>query len=104
MSGKNANITVYTPRNKPNLYNSMSPSTLPVAMSSNGSTKSDENRNGIDEMKQKLKVQTGLQSVNDATYSNQAMGADDISRLFSDNAILKIWKTAVEHLTREVRT
>ena len=55
-------------------------------------------------MKQKLKVQTGLQSVNDATYSNQAMGADDISRLFSDNAILKIWKTAVEHLTREVRT
>ncbi|OAA69346.1 Six-hairpin glycosidase [Akanthomyces lecanii RCEF 1005] len=79
----------------------MSPSTLPVAMSSNGSTKSDENQNGIDEMKQKLKVQTGLQSVSDATYSNQAMGADDISRLFSDNAILKIWKTAVEHLTRE---
>lgn len=55
-------------------------------------------------MKQKLKAQTELQSVNGATNSSQAMGADHVAKLFSDDVILKVWKTAVEHLTREVRT
>lgn len=81
----------------------MSPSTLPATGHSDGSTDSEKIQNGINEMKQKLKLQAGLQSSSDASVPTQASGADHLAKLFSNSAVLKIWKTAVDHLQREVR-
>ncbi|OAA72356.1 Six-hairpin glycosidase [Cordyceps fumosorosea ARSEF 2679] len=73
----------------------MSPSTLPT---------SDQNmvsvQHAMNGTKSHLKVQAGLQGAANGTGVTQ--GADSgVSKLFSDTVILKIWKTAVDHLTRE---
>lgn len=71
----------------------MSPSTLPSTM----------NAMEIPNGNLKLKPKSGLQSAGEATNYSQATGADHLSKLFCDSAVLKIWKTAVDHLLREVR-
>ncbi|XWX00263.1 hypothetical protein V2A60_008283 [Cordyceps javanica] len=75
----------------------MSPSTLPIAGESNSSTHSS----GVNGSKYKLKSQAAAQSESAAIYPIPALAASHLSKIFSDSVILKIWKTAVDHLARE---
>ncbi|KAM3459005.1 hypothetical protein MY3296_000152 [Beauveria thailandica] len=79
----------------------MSPSTVPTAVSSNNLNSSGESCNKIQEMKQNSKAQAESQSESNAPGTSQTLAVDHLSKLFCDNVIVKIWKTAIEHLARE---
>ncbi|EGX89727.1 glucuronyl hydrolase, putative [Cordyceps militaris CM01] len=78
----------------------MSPSTLPATGQSNGSLEYEDVPLLIDGIKSKNHSQAGLPSAVETTTPGHALGGD-LAKLFSDNVVLKIWKTAVEHIARE---
>ncbi|KAM3520091.1 hypothetical protein NHJ13051_007086 [Beauveria bassiana] len=79
----------------------MSPSTVPTTASSNNLKIVGESWDKAEEMKQNTKVQAESQSASKVTSASQALGADHLSKLFCDKVIIKIWKTAIDHLARE---
>ncbi|KAM3456917.1 hypothetical protein NHJ6243_008022 [Beauveria neobassiana] len=83
------------------MYNTMSPSTVATTVSSNNLKSAGESWDKVEDMKQNTRVQAESQSASKVTSASQTLGADHLSKLFCDNVMIKIWKTAIDHLARE---
>ncbi|KAF1734904.1 Unsaturated chondroitin disaccharide hydrolase [Beauveria bassiana] len=79
----------------------MSPSTVPTTASSNNLKSAGDSGDKVEEMRHNTKVQAESQSASKVSSASQTFRGDHLSKLFCDNVIIKIWKTAIDHLARE---
>lgn len=80
----------------------MSPSTIATALYANGNSISSKKSNDCHETCSKSEAQNELNNKLHLGSSNAPEDGEELLKLFSNNAILKIWKTSSKHLAREV--